>query len=279
MIGQAVPTPAPDPNMGEVVVKKVVRPKLNITLPKPKVAKVVVDNNAPTVLNDDEWYVVESEGPLYVVASPIKSLNILNSPGPMTLGGKFVGGSGTDEVKIYKGPHVTVIRKAKDAAGDVDLAFIPFGFKDETEVVRIKLTLSGPRPPPIIVDPVIVDPPVVDPVVVVPTGFRVIIAYESQGAPLPRELDVIINSTKIRAYLESKCAKSPEGVAEYRVWDDDVTTTATESATIRDMWATAQPKIGDVPRIIVAVNGKLDIYPMPANEAAVLAFLKKIGGE
>ncbi len=135
--------------------------KPKITFPKVKVVQVdKKDVFKSIILNDDEWWVLESTVELSIIRFPEKALTVVKSNGEMTLGGVFIDGSGEDEAKKFAGPFVAAVKKGKDFKGELPIAIIPFGYKSDSEIVRMVLTLTAPQPPP---KPPIPDVPVPDP--------------------------------------------------------------------------------------------------------------------
>lgn len=250
-----------------------------ITFPKPKVTvqPTLPDPNNIT-LEDEAWYVVESDVELVPIVSPSKSLKVMRAKGPATLAGLFVDGNQTDEVKTFNGPFVTMIRKAKGATGQVDVAFVPKGFTDESVISYKVITLTAPQPPPTpIVDPPVVVPP--QPPVVTPTGFRVLMLKDT-SKPLTVEQEHIFNSTQIMEYLNTHCVKDPaRNHPEWRAWDvKTLTIGPTESATMVGLWNSVKGKLTSYPKLVIAVNGEAKYYDFPATEADTLNFLKSQGG-
>lgn len=153
---------------------------------------------------------------------------------------------------------------------------------------------SGPSPP--IVDPDIppgpgplppVPPVPVDPNVrVVPAGFRVMFIYET-ASKLTSKQSVILGSTRIRKYLDSKCDRAIGGVfnglPEYRFWDKDGKDPNKDSPAIQAMWAGIKSNINPnkLPAVEVHENGKAHYHVLPedATEDSVLTMLQLYGGK
>jgi hypothetical protein len=141
-------------------------------------------------------------------------------------------------------------------------------------LLALALSLTGcvrpkPGPGP---DPV---PPVPVPVVV--GDMRVIFVYESSANNTAEQLN-ILNSTAIAAYLNAKCEKGPNGRPEWRRFDKDVTVSASESKTIRDLWESVKPQLGTLPQVVIVHGTKGEVFDLPATEDETLALLKKHGG-
>lgn len=168
-------------------------------------------------------------------------------------------------VELLKDTKTAVVTAAKPgryriiavtAAGD---ELSPFA---ETVVVvgEAPPTPPGPNPP---------TPP--DPPTPAPTGFRVIFVYES-GELITAGQQLAMFSGEVEAYLKAKSVG-------WRRWDKDVDVANEKDASIKALWEAAKLKLGTVPCVIVAVNGKAEILPLPNGVEASLALLKKYGGE
>jgi hypothetical protein len=110
-------------------------------------------------------------------------------------------------------------------------------------------------------------------------GFRVLVVYENDpsdpAAVLTKEQRGAMSSQAVRGYLDSKCAKGKDGkTPEWRMWDQHV-----DATNETDIWKDAMKLPRNVLPWIVISNGK-DGYsgPFPANEAELLALLRKYGG-
>lgn len=149
-------------------------------------------------------------------------------------------------------------------------AHVPSG--DDVVFAEMALTIIGPRPPPIDplkppVDPV--KPPVVPPQPV--TSFRVIFVHES-GGTLPLGQTPVSDAKAIRDYLTANT--TPDGpYAGFRKYDRDQTA-AGETPAIKALWEAVQPKLTEIPCIVIEVNGKAEILPYPKNATDALALIK-----
>lgn len=149
----------------------------------------------------------------------------------------------------------------------------------------VKVTITGPAPPPVPPGPTPV-PPGPTPPTPVPVdppiageGLRMLIVRESADlSNLPSGQVQAMTSADVRGYLQKTCPKGPDGrTPEFRVYDKDQDV-AGESATWRAAFARATKKMSKVPWIAVS-NGH-DGYegPLPESADALLALLKKYGG-
>lgn len=116
--------------------------------------------------------------------------------------------------------------------------------------------------------------PVPTPVDVVPIkepGFRVIVVYESADG-VPDQ----ISGVQVRNYLNTKCAKGPDGkTADYRVWDQDVDLTNASRYFVEAM---LRPR-SSLPWILISDGKRGHEGPLPTTSAEVLELLKKYGGQ
>ena len=122
-------------------------------------------------------------------------------------------------------------------------------------------TPPGPTPPKPIPVPV--------------TGLRVLFVYESAAA-LSREQLNVVYSSKVREYLNRKCAKD-DGRPGWRHYDKDVNVEH-ETDVQKKLWAAVKPQLGTLPQIAIAVDHKIDLLPLPATEKDALELLQRYGG-
>lgn len=107
---------------------------------------------APTAvgtLTADRLYVIDSDVPLLVIASPDGVVSVTEEPGPIRMRGRFVDGNGKTETRNYKGKHVFSIEAV--SSGRVELLIIPVGSTKTADVIRKTIDVDagdGPRPPP-----------------------------------------------------------------------------------------------------------------------------------
>lgn len=107
------------------------------------------------------------------------------------------------------------------------------------------------------------------------SGFRVIFAYESMANMSKEQLN-IIGSTKIAAYLNSKCEKD-DGHPGWRKYDKDVVLLA-EKPKMKSVWDANRSKVTTLPSLIIVNGSRIDVVPLPATESDTLELLKKYGG-
>ena len=102
-------------------------------------------------LTGDNLYVLDHDKPFMVIPGSLGIVSITKAAGPMTVFGKFVDGTGKNEIRVYKGSVVYIVQAV--GSGKVDLIVIPEGAKEE-DILRKPLEVDvGGKP----VDPV--DPP------------------------------------------------------------------------------------------------------------------------
>lgn len=242
--GQEKQAPPPVEDTG------IILPFIKIEPPKPEpvvvpeVRTVEVDKLAV-----DEWYVIQSNTELFVLASPSGIVDVTYEPGPLKLKGKFAGSTGSIEIKTFDRSHIYSVSAVK--SGTVELIIVPVGAKELSSVVRrtVVVSGSGPQPPP--------PGPTPDPVPVpVPsTGFRVLMLTNED---MTREQNVTVYSTTLRSWLKENCEKNAEGLPEFRVWDR--TTVArpgmitAESKAWQDLYNAVKDRVADR-NVVVAQSG------------------------
>ncbi len=161
--------------------------------------------------------------------------------------------------------------------GQFILRYQPVGKPELTRTIVVSGGIE-PKPPipPFPPEPK-PDPPEPAPIPV--EGFRVLIVYENNpseaAAVLTKEQRGAMSSQAVRSYLDSKCAKGKDGkTPEWRMWDQHV-----DATNETDVWKDAMKMPRNVLPWIVISDGKAGFSgPLPANEAELLALLKKYGG-
>lgn len=225
---------------------------------------------AITTLTADRLYVIDSDIPVIVLASPEGLVSVTEESGPIKIRGKFIDGTGKTETRTYKGKSVYSIEAL--ATGRVELLIVPAGSTKTADVIRKTVDVdagTGPIPPPKPPDPKPPTPP--DPPQPV-TSFHVVFVYES-GSTLTATQTGVLYSKDIALYLGLKCTQDA-GTAGWRRRDKDAVI-PNETAFQKSLWDAVKPKITAVPCMIVEVNGKADILPLPATVAEGLATLQK----
>lgn len=155
-----------------------------------------------------------------------------------------------------------------------------FDFTVRDTIIRIVVSGTTPSPDP---DPI--PPP--DPIPgedtsINPLGLTVLILKESETFDTPEKTLQVLNSTKIKAYLNSKAYKEQGGYVAWRSWDDDYSDQA--FAGQATYWTTAYRKAikdsqGKRPWLLISTPTKtLQFDISDKTEAEVLALLTQHGG-
>lgn len=222
-------------------------------------------------LDFDSWYIVESDVECLVFLSPGGSVKYSKDAGPIKLKGKFAGGSSI-EVREYKSKFIYTFEPVKD--GRDELIIMPVGIQKEAEAIRQTFQVGQmPQPPPQ-PDPTPKPPKPDEPVVV--TSFKVIFVKDPNNN-LSIDQHAVFYGKAISDYLDAKCTKQ-NGQPSWRRYQQN-TNASNDLSEMAELWADVQTKITGVPCLVVAVNKKAEIIPLPANVAEGLKLLKKYGGE
>ena len=100
-------------------------------------------------ITGDMLYVVETDNPMLLLASPQGIVSITQDAGPLRIRGLFIDGKGKTETRTYKAKFVFVVEAA--ATGRVELIAVPLTAKSESDVDRKTIdveTGQAPKPPP-----------------------------------------------------------------------------------------------------------------------------------
>jgi len=233
--------------------------------PKPPPADQAV------TLESDSWYVVESDVECLIFLSPGGSVGFTKEAGPIKLKGKFAGGNGKVETRSYVSKYLYVFDPMKD--GRDELLIMPVGIKKEADAFRQTFQVGQmPQPPPR-PDPDPKPPKPDEPVVI--TSFKVIFVKDP-NSNLSIDQHAVFYGKAITDYLDAKCTKQ-NGQPEWRRYQQNTNATNDLSG-MAELWADVQAKITGVTCMVIAVNKKAEIVPLPANVADALALLKKYGG-
>jgi hypothetical protein len=145
------------------------------------------------------------------------------------------------------------------------------------------VTVEGPAPPPgpappgPTPGPTPPGPAPPGPAPIPGDGFRVLMVYESADlTKLPPDQLNVLYSQKVRDYLNTHCAKGPDGkTPEWRIWDANVPTGAEAKA-----WQDAMNQKRDKLPWLIVSNGKTGFAgPLPPNTDATLRLLQQYGGQ
>lgn len=107
-------------------------------------------------------------------------------------------------------------------------------------------------------------------------SFRVIFVKES-GATLSGEQTAIPGAVEIRQYLDARTTTEGD-LAGWREFDPQQQT-ANEQPTMRALWEAVKPKLIPPPCLVIEVNGKATVMPLPTTVAECVATLKKAAGD
>lgn len=222
---------------------------------------------AITKLSAAELYVIEGKVPLLVLASPEGIVSVTEEAGPVKVRAIFAGNT-KYSTRNVKGPSVYFVEAT--GTGRVELLIAR---KDGTgKVIRRTLDVNGgPAPTPDPPGPKPPDPKPPGPV----TSFHVVWVYES-GDTLTQAQNSVLYAKSVSDYLNTATTKDGTTVG-WRRYDKDVDVT-NESPTMKALWAAVKPQLTAVPCVVVEVNGKADILPMPDTPADAVALFKKYTG-
>jgi len=245
-------------------------PKLDVRFPVIKVEAVPA--TTPTRLTGADLYVIDSDAPVIVLASPLGLVSITEEAGPIKIRSLFVDGTKA-ETRTYKGKQVFLIEAA--ATGTVELLVIPkSATASAADVIRKTLQVDqgiGPRPPP--------DPPKPTETALPLDGkFRVLIVEEkADRSKLTAGQQAAIFGVPVRNWLDGRCAVGPDGkTREYRIFDKD-TSVVSDAATWRKAMEFVATKKLTIPAIVV--NNGRDEFAGPLPKDDVFPLLKKMAGE
>jgi len=237
--------------------------KAKVTFPgvAPIAAPVLPD--AVSVLEPSSLFVVTSDEPFVLLASPSRLVTITTDTGPIKIRAVFADGSKKLETRTYSAKHIAIVEAS--AEGRVELLAIPNGFTDESDITRRLVDCVKAGQPPPDVDPV-------DPPIPAPAGVRVLMIFET-SANNSREAMGAIYSPKVKEWLDKNCAKNGTQ-PEWRRFDPDIVLSANESPEIKSLWDAVKPKATSPPQVAIAVGGNVDVHPI-TTEADLLALLEK----
>ncbi len=239
----------------------------SVVEPVPEAVEVIVDT-----LGESEWFIVDSDQPLIVLASPVGIVGVEPLTGPMTFRGKFPG-STRFETRTFQGPYLFAV--TAEQTGKAELIVVD---PATLEVVRQVLTVSGigPNPPPI-VDPPVIDPPVVDPPTPpVPIGKLQVIIIEdpAQHASLPASQIAVLDGQAVREYLNTHCTVT-DGTPDRRILSVRQVVTAKSAPWLQEAFAVPRESL---PWIVILRGSKTISGPLPETVDETMALLRTYGG-
>lgn len=217
------------------------------------------------VLTHEEFYCIESEEPLLVLASPQGVVNVTYEQGPLMARGKWAGSNNAVETRMLLGKHLYFVDVI--TSGSVEMLVIKFDATGTSKIFRQKIsTQRGPRPPPDI-EPVV--EPDEDKIIVPDTGeFRVLMVYDEDA-----DLDALnaINSINTRKWLD----QNTDG---WRTWDrssiDDPGYLDKEETVWKNIWKSAGPSIPDGPHLLIIQGKTITVRPLTSQVVQELESVK-----
>lgn len=256
----------------EFAAPKVVFPTETVVTPDIVTPTVVTKTEEKQIdtLTEEQWYIIQADTPLIVLSSPSGVVSVVAEVGPVRLRGKFAGGTGAVETRVFDMQHVYSISAVKP--GTVELIVVPVGVDAESSILRRSLVVSGtgPLPPPKPVDPDVVPQPVPVP----RTDFKVLFLTNED---MSKDQSDTVFSTEIRSWLKANVSKIGSGGDAFRSWDR--TTVAMDGALnneaieMRSLYEAVRSRVAGK-NIVVAQSGT-DVWITDLSDpATVLSWLK-----
>lgn len=242
--------------------------------PTPGPKPTPVDPAVNAKLTVDVLYVVQSDTPFLLFASPPELVSITKEAGPLRVRGKFIDGAGKTETRNLTGKFIAIVEAA--SSGKVELLAVPVGADVESLAIRKTIDVDagqGPIPPPKPPEPKPPEPKPPEPV----KSFRVVWVFESANT-IPQAQLSVMDAKTVRDYLNANCTKDMDWPG-WRRWDKD-TDAKGDYPAFKSMWEIVQPKVStlSLPRVVVIVNDVPTIEPFPASPAAAIALFTKYNG-
>ena len=236
-------------------------PELSAPTPMPLPASAV------SKLAADEWYIVDSDVPLIVLASPEGVVTVTEDAGPLKLRGKFADGAGKVESRTYKGKSVFTVEAVQ--AGRVGILVVPVG-GDAKSVIRRTLEVTGARPPPIDPIPAPKPQPKPDPTPYV-GKFSMVVIEETEMAANNR--GSFFADKELHAYLATRLVGKP------RIADKDVVDSTGQPPKDLAPYLNHAKGKGLPQLYLIAPDGAV-LYEgnLPKTPAELIATVKKVGG-
>lgn len=166
--------------------------------------------------------------------------------------------------KKYKTAHPVTYQFSAVGKGR---ATVEFFWADGKEVKTRKIVIEcqGARPPP---EPIPPDPKPPEPTPV--TSFRVIFVVET-GNTITAAQNSVIYGKAVEDWMTANCTGGKDG---WRRRDKDATE-GKDTTTMNALWAAVKPKVTSTPCVAVERNGKVEIIPVAATPADMLATFKR----
>lgn len=103
-------------------------------------------------------------------------------------------------------------------------------------------------------------------------GFRVLITYSnSSKSSLPKDQLAVLDSTDLRAWLDSHCIQNAQSVPEWRIWASEIQVNPDQPIWQKLMGLERKSE----PWIIISTGVTGYSGPLPANEAETIKLLEK----
>lgn len=222
----------------------------------------------PVPLRLDEIYVINSPVDAIPRFHPNRHVKVSAEKGPIRVRARFAGGNGKTETREFAGPFVWFVEPTSKGLVAVDV-FPKAGVKEEKDIPTglIDVLPDGkvePKPEP-----------APEPKPAPTASFRVMFVYESE-ALLTRTQKSTIYAQEVSEYLDANCTKeNTQPGWRRREKDADG---SQDQPVMAALWAAVKPKITSVPCVVVEVNGKADILPLPGTPAEAITLFKKYKG-
>lgn len=191
--------------------------------------------------------------------------------------GQLVSASPDEMHFVYQAPKKKPAKGgARSADGSVTVNHtIGFINRDAGESGGSMTTISVTYPPDVIVPVVPPTPKPTDPVTppAPVTSFRVVLIYESADT-LTAAQRAVVYGKPVEDWMTANCTG---GKAGWRRRDKDSPGDA--DPTMAALWAAIQPKVTTTPCAAVEVNGKVELIPLDATPAAMVATLTSYRGK
>lgn len=262
-------TPAPVPD--------VVFPIQPIPAP---VDPLPVDPTAKLTLTTSTFYILTTNVDAVVTSSPLGLVKITKEAGPITIRGVFVDSNGKTVTRKYTGKNIYYVDAV--ASGDVEILVIKTGVTDESKILRNSITVDAGTTPP---KPPVPPGPGPDPKPPGPTpaplpgdGLQVLIVYDGDPNTLPLPQQAIIFGQDVRTYLDSHCAKLPNGQPARRMYPKK-----TDVSQGEEVWKTGM-KLAEgqkLPFVVISNPQKGGGFKgdLPATADDFMKLVKKYGGD
>lgn len=224
---------------------------------------------AVPLLAGDVLYVIPSDEPFLLFASPAGLVNVTRETGPLRIRARFLDGTGKVETRTIVAKHIAIVEPVEGAKGRVELIAVPAGTTDEKSAVRQLIDVNhGGQPPPdkeIIPGPKPVPPPVPPdpkPTPVITGDLWVILVEE------------VSERTLVTAKIVSDVAfwqRMSAAKVHFRVYDKD------EPAAISKGYVKVASTVGLPALLVLDKDGDVvKAVPRPKDTAAIEALLKEV---